>query len=341
MTPHLTRSRGLHLIASLILFCSGLSLQAEPEVEPQTTSLHGRIKMPDEIPAGIKVEGITLDKVVLRLEGKYSHPRMPYPDNWQDITPDERSKWRADFTNSDEYPDYLRKVAEAKAKRAVFKTEIKEDGSFTFEDVPLAWYQLTAIIMHPKQAESPDFERARAHAMHQFFVKKADEAQRIGTLTLKVKNVLMTGDTAPDWEATGYDGKKFRLSDFRGRFVLMDFWATWCGPCLAEIPNLEATHEALGGDTLEVIGLSVDDTPQIASTFLKKKPSHYTQGFLGQGDTYEPIRRAYGIESIPAIWLIGPDGKILARDLRGPSMTETVRKAMDKATPQDPDKAPE
>jgi len=314
--------------ASLALGLVSAPLQAEPAADPPTGSLQGHVQLPDEVPAGINTEGLTLDKVVLLLEGNYKRPRMPYPDNWKDITPDERSKWTQDFQNSDDYPAYLRSVEEALAKRPMFKTEMEEDGGFVFEDIPLAWYQLRAIIMHPKVDGAPNFEHARAYALRQFFIKKEEEPHQLGTLTLKVKNVLMTGDAAPDWEATGYDGKTFSLSDFRGRFVLMDFWATWCGPCLAEIPNLEAAHEALGGDSLEVIGLSVDDARETAAGFLKKKPSLYTQGFLGQGPSYETIRNAYGIEAIPAIWLVGPDGKILARDLRGPSITETVRTAM-------------
>lgn len=115
----------------------------------------------------------------------------------------------------------------------------------------------------------------------------------------------------------------------------MGFWATWCGPCLAEIPNLEAAHEEFGGDRLAVIGLSVDETIDIFKAFLQKKLSAYSQGFL-DGDHYLAIREAYGIRAIPSIWLVGPDGKIVARDLRGKALREAVREALDaKATPGD------
>lgn len=318
------------LTVSAVVALFDVSLRA---AQTDKTSVQGRVQMPEKLPEGVNVEGLCLDNVILLLEGKYKHPRMPYPENWSDMTPDERSKWRSNFTNSDGYEAYKRKVDEALLKRPVFKTKVQEDGSFVFKDIPLSWYQLRAIIMHPRAEGSPDYELARAFKMRQFIIKNADEPYRVGTMTLELKSVLMPGDLAPDWEASGYDGSKFSLSDFRGRYVLLDFWATWCGPCIGEIPNLEATHDALGGKRLQVIGLSVDNTIDIASRFLKKKPSAYLQGFLGQGELYEEISNAYGIESIPSIWLIDPDGKIVARDLLGASMPELVRKAMDKDLP--------
>ena len=67
----------------------------------------------------------------------------------------------------------------------------------------------------------------------------------------------------------------------------------------------------------------------------EKKPSAYRQGFLGQGERYQKIREAWGIEAIPAIWLIGPDGKLVARDLRGEALREAVRKALEVSPEKD------
>jgi len=66
-----------------------------------------------------------------------------------------------------------------------------------------------------------------------------------------------------------------------------------------------------------MIGLSVDATIDLPKALHKKKPLAYLQGFMGQGDPYQTVREAYGIRGIPSIWLIGPDGTIIARDLRG------------------------
>ncbi|TWU44978.1 Thiol-disulfide oxidoreductase ResA [Novipirellula aureliae] len=326
------------LFLVLISFLSfGVDAYAESEVEEGssqkpsadviTCSVRGTVHMPDELSEEINTEGLSLRSAIVTLEGKYSHPRMPYPPEWSTMTPEERSDWHNAFMNSDGYDAYLREVEVARAKRKVYKTELAEDGTFVFEDVIPAWYQLTTVIMHPDAGKERSLELARAYAMRQFFVKEA-EASSPMNLTLKVKNVLTPGDLAPDWTATAYDGSEFKLADFRGKFVLFDFWATWCGPCRAEFPNLEAVYEDFGGERLEMIGLSVDKAISEPQSLFDESPSAYRQGWVGDTERHERIFEAYGIQEIPSIWLIGPDGKIVARDLRGKSLHESVKAAL-------------
>lgn len=303
------------------------SICAEEAKNRKVTNLKGSVQLPKKVNEAIHMDGLTLSKAVATLKGRYNSPRLPYPDNWSKMTPNERRVWLKEFKKSDAYKEHEKKVAAAQAARFSVSCPIAADGSFLFKSLKPDWYELTVAIMHDKAEGESDYSLARAHILKQFFIKKTDKDHDLGTMTFKLKNVLMPGDIAPDFTITNYDGEEFKLSDYRGKYVLLDFWATWCAPCIAEIPNLVEAHKTYGGDRLKVIGLSVDEKIDQPRAFLKKRKLEYTQGYLPPSN-YSYVSEAYGIRSIPSIWLIGPEGKIIARSLHGDLLKEAVKKAL-------------
>ena len=131
------------------------------------------------------------------------------------------------------------------------------------------------------------------------------------------------GDKFVDF-AVEYDGKTIRLSDYvgRGQYVLVDFWASWCGPCLQEIPNIIAAYENYKRKGLEVLGIAVSDKPEATLKAIKEHKIPYPQIINSQ----KIATNTYGISGIPEIILFAPDGTILARGLRGKEIEKELTK---------------
>jgi thiol-disulfide isomerase/thioredoxin len=157
----------------------------------------------------------------------------------------------------------------------------------------------------------------------------------LGSLDLTIKKMLRPEDEAPPFEVKTVEGAPLRLADFRGKYVLLDFWATWCGPCREETPFLKAAYKSFGTNAnFAMVSLSLDNNPGAPKDFAAKNDLKWIQGFLGKWADSK-VTPLYGVEGIPSIFLIGPDGKIVSRDLRGEAIKEAVGNALGHVMPKD------
>ncbi len=138
------------------------------------------------------------------------------------------------------------------------------------------------------------------------------------------------GDTL-DIAFIAVDGHEVNLSDMKGKVVLVDFWATWCGPCVAELPNVLAAYNDYHDQGFEIIGISLDDDKAKLEQFVKTRKMPWPQYFDGKGWEND-LAQKYGIDSIPATFLVGPDGKVAATDLRGDALGKAVAGLLSKGS---------
>jgi thiol-disulfide isomerase/thioredoxin len=134
-------------------------------------------------------------------------------------------------------------------------------------------------------------------------------------------------------EITGtlLDGKEVDWASYRGKVVLVDFWATWCGPCRAEIPNVLEMYEAYHDKGFDVLGISLDATPEAAKKYVDENKLPWASIFPKKEDEREwqnPLVTYYGITGIPTAILVGKDGKVVNMNARGPALGEELEKLL-------------
>lgn len=119
-----------------------------------------------------------------------------------------------------------------------------------------------------------------------------------------------------DLKFTSMDGREVDLSKMKGKVVLIDFWATWCGPCVKEIPSLLKSYEKFHDKGFEIVGISLDSDRAKLESFTKDKGMTWVQHYDGKGWKNE-IATRFSIKSIPAMWLVNKKGIVVSTQVRG------------------------
>ncbi len=145
----------------------------------------------------------------------------------------------------------------------------------------------------------------------------------------KIQSSLVIGSVFPDFAEQDTSGRQLSIANYQGKVVLLDFWATWCPPCLAELPNVVKTYQAQHAKGFEIIGISLDregDGGKLA-LFTKEHAMPWVQFFDGK---YWANKLAvkYGVDSIPCTYLLDGTGRIIGKDLRGEDLNLAVAKAL-------------
>ncbi|HVU08658.1 MAG TPA: TlpA disulfide reductase family protein [Verrucomicrobiae bacterium] len=160
------------------------------------------------------------------------------------------------------------------------------------------------------------------------FVTNLEKQEAAAAAAKKIQDGLVVGAKFPDFNEVDLDGKSLSIANYKGKVVMIDFWATWCPPCRGEIPNVVATYEKYHNKGFEIIGVSLDQDKAKLLNYTKDQKMTWQQFFDGQGWSNK-LAVKYGVESIPATFLLDGNGAIIDKDLRGDDLTQAVAKALD------------
>ncbi|MCU0867167.1 MAG: TlpA family protein disulfide reductase [Planctomycetes bacterium] len=157
----------------------------------------------------------------------------------------------------------------------------------------------------------------------------ATKAGKMAASKVAAANLKVGGDPVP-FTTTDMDGKSVSVADYKGKVLLIDFWATWCGPCMAELPHVLEAYQAYHDQGFEILGISLDrdtDKEKLVNTIKDRGMSwrHVYDGKYWQAE----VAQMHDVNSIPFTLLIGKDGKVVGMNLRGEKLGEAVKAALE------------
>jgi peroxiredoxin len=161
-------------------------------------------------------------------------------------------------------------------------------------------------------------------------LKESESGKKFGEQLAKMKNVAL-GAIAPDFAMADTSGKVVKLSSFRGRFLLVDLWASWCGPCRQENPNVVRTFNKYKDRNFTVLGVSLD-RPDAKDKWIKAiKDDGLTWTHVSDLKFWNnEVAQMYGVQAIPQNFLLDPNGKVIAKNLRGDALDAKLAEVLSK-----------
>lgn len=199
--------------------------------------------------------------------------------------------------------------------------DVLMDSMIRFKD-PLSAY---FVLFNLMEEQTPNNFKDIFTRMEPKMVKSTYYTD-LKTLYEKNKGVEI-GDIAPDIDLLQPDGTKLKLSSLRGKIVLIDFWASWCGPCRAEFPNVKIAYEKYKSKGFEIYGVSLDDNNVKWTTAIQSMGLNWKHvcDFKGWGTAPAKV---YKVSGIPATFLIDKNGKVIAKNLRGPALEAKLKELL-------------
>jgi peroxiredoxin len=216
--------------------------------------------------------------------------------------------------------------ARMQAKFEGFNKEMAQ-GYYTFIKAnPNSWASLDALsgmrgMELPQYATvAPLYNALGAN------LKSSPQGREYGEMVQGLKEIAV-GQPAPAFSQTTPDGKTVSLADYRGKFVLVDFWASWCGPCRAENPAVTKVYNEFKGRNFDILGVSLDDEKGRAKWLKAVADDQLAWTQVSDLKGWEnAVAQRYHVRSIPQNFLIDPTGKIVAANLRGEELKTTLAK---------------
>ncbi len=225
------------------------------------------------------------------------------------------------------------KLNEGKPTEAGLAPELKEFDALlqkykTDKSDDVAMILLTKSVVYSDLLH----DEAKGDAVMQQLKRDFPDSEAVATVkrqeeSKKVRADLVKGAAFPDFEEKDLDGKPLSISGLKGKVVLVDFWATWCGPCIFELPNVLTTYEKHHAKGFEIVGISFDSDRKKLESFIKQKSMPWPQFFDGKG-WENKLGKNYSVNNIPLTFLLDRESKIIGIDLRGDSLESAVAAAL-------------
>lgn len=194
-----------------------------------------------------------------------------------------------------------------------------EEGRFAFPHAPEGRIEMTFV----RPGYGPMLSRTLESGRTDYRIELEPEAAPLPKFE---ERKIPDGGAVPDLKLVATDGNTYELKKLRGKYVFLDFWASWCAPCIGEIPHIRAVHEATKDRAdFVMLGVSLDNDRQAFRNATETHGLEWPQVFGPQSGAEDAFNTLDGV-AIPYICLIGPDGTILAQHLRGPEMLDEVQK---------------